>query len=130
MSEVFLHGGLEKSLHEAVMVKLGLSWRVQDVEDARAVGHLLRRAANREWKQPKRKKCVAVNKGERSWRPEESFHNRQEDVEFGVCPAGFRTCLTQYFLTVLPFLPFETVVYALCYCMLGVCGLCSHTFSF
>jgi hypothetical protein len=33
---------------------LKLPWRPQDVRDARAVGYLLRKAANREWKQPKR----------------------------------------------------------------------------
>ena len=38
----------------------------KDVRDARAVGYLLRKAANREWNQPKRKKFVAVNKDERS----------------------------------------------------------------
>jgi hypothetical protein len=31
------------------------------------MGYLLRKADNREWNQPKRKKCVAVNKAERSW---------------------------------------------------------------
>ena len=36
--------------------------------DFRAVRYLLRKTANREWNQPKRKKFVAVNKGERSWR--------------------------------------------------------------
>jgi hypothetical protein len=32
------------------------------------MGYLLRRAANREWKQPKKKSCVAINKAERRWR--------------------------------------------------------------
>ena len=35
-------------------IKLKLPWRPQDIRDARAVGYLLRKAANREWKQPKR----------------------------------------------------------------------------
>jgi hypothetical protein len=29
------------------------------------MGYLLRKAANREWKYPKREKCVAVNKADR-----------------------------------------------------------------
>ena len=37
----------------------------QDVRDARAVGYLLRKAANREWNQPRRKKFVVVNKDEK-----------------------------------------------------------------
>jgi hypothetical protein len=31
-------------------------------KNARAMGYLLRKAANREWNQPRRKKFVAVNK--------------------------------------------------------------------
>ena len=46
---------------EQVAVKFKLSWRPQDVRDARAMRYLLRNAANREWKQPRRKKFVAVN---------------------------------------------------------------------
>ena len=37
------------------------------------MGYLLKKAANKEWNQPEREKCVAVNKGERSWRSEEIF---------------------------------------------------------
>jgi hypothetical protein len=35
-------------------------------------------AVNREWKQPKREICVAVNKSERSWKSEEHFDIRHE----------------------------------------------------
>ena len=38
--------------------------QTQDVGDARAVSYLLRKAANRERKQPKRKKGVSVNTAE------------------------------------------------------------------
>ena len=48
---------------EAVTLKL--PWRPQDVRDARAMGYMLRKAANREWNQPRRKKFVAVNKDEK-----------------------------------------------------------------
>ena len=48
---------------EAVTLKL--PWRPKDVKDARAMGYLLRKAANREWNQPRRKKFVAVNKDEK-----------------------------------------------------------------
>jgi hypothetical protein len=48
---------------EAVTLKL--PWRPQDVRDARTMGYLLRKTANREWKQTRRKKFVAVNKDEK-----------------------------------------------------------------
>ena len=48
---------------EAVTLKL--PWSLQDVPDSRAVGYLLRKAANREWNQPRRKNFVAVNKDEK-----------------------------------------------------------------
>ena len=67
----------------------------------RAVGHLLRKAANREWNQPKRKKFVAVNRAERSWRSEGCFDVRHGDAEFGVGSAGFGLALIQCPLTVL-----------------------------
>jgi hypothetical protein len=69
--------------------KLKLPWRPQDVRDARAVGYLPRKAANREWNQPRRKKFVEVNKDKRSWRSEESFNIKHGDIGFGVCPADF-----------------------------------------
>lgn len=43
-----LNEGLEKTLGQAVKLYLGLSLRFQDVIDARAMGHLLRKVANRE----------------------------------------------------------------------------------
>ena len=76
-----------------------------------------------EWNQPQRKKYVAVNKAERSWRSEESFDIRHEDAEVGVCSAGFSFGLVQYFLTVLPSLHLRMVIYILCYYMLEVCDL-------
>ena len=48
---------------EAVSWKL--LWRLKDVKDARAMGYMLRKAANREWNQPRRKQFVAVNKDEK-----------------------------------------------------------------
>ena len=47
---------------EAVTLKL--PWRLNNVKDARAMGYTLRKAANREWNQPRRKQFVAVNKDE------------------------------------------------------------------
>jgi hypothetical protein len=44
---------------------LKLPWRLKDVKDARAMGHMLRKAANREWNQPRRKQFVEVNKDEK-----------------------------------------------------------------
>ena len=48
-------------------LKLKLPWRSQDVRDIKSKGYLLRKADNREGKQPKKKKCVVVIKAERSW---------------------------------------------------------------
>ena len=56
----------ERPLHEAVKVKPGLLQRPQDVGDERVLGHLPRKAVNRKWNQSMRKKCVAINKDERS----------------------------------------------------------------
>jgi hypothetical protein len=57
------------------------------------VSYLLRKAGNRKWNQPRRKKFVAVNKDEkRSWRSEDCFDTRHGDAESGVCPAGFLFC--------------------------------------
>ena len=50
---------------EQEAVTLKLSWRPQDDRDARAMGYLLRKAANREWNQPRRKNFVAVKKDEK-----------------------------------------------------------------
>jgi hypothetical protein len=48
---------------EAVTLKL--PWRLKDVKDARAMGYMLRKAANRKWNQPRRKQFVAINKNEK-----------------------------------------------------------------
>ena len=48
---------------EAVTLKL--PWRLKAVKDARAMGCMLRKAANREWNQPRRNQFVAVNKDEK-----------------------------------------------------------------
>ena len=50
---------------EQEAITLKLPWRPQDVQDTRAMGYLLRKAANREWNQPRRKQFVAVNKDEK-----------------------------------------------------------------
>jgi hypothetical protein len=48
------------------------------------MAYLPKRAANRVWNQPKREKCVIINKAERSWRSEESFDIRHGNAVFGV----------------------------------------------
>lgn len=45
LKRVSLNGDLERSLSEAVKLKLELPCRPQDVGDARAMGHLLRKPA-------------------------------------------------------------------------------------
>ena len=51
------------------------------------MGYLLRKSANREWNQSKRKKFVAVSKDERSW----TLDMEMKNLKF--------TPLVQYFLT-------------------------------
>jgi hypothetical protein len=54
-------------------VKLEFTWRLQDVGDSRVVEYLPRKAVCWVWEQDMRKKSVAINKAERSWRSEEQF---------------------------------------------------------
>ena len=98
MSRLSLHGGWERPLCEAVKARPGLPGSPQEVGDSRVMGSLLRRAANREYNQPKRKKCVAVNKSERSWRSEECFDIRHGDAEFETTHLIFGLALVQDFL--------------------------------
>ena len=57
------------------------------------MGYLPRKAANREWNEPKRRKCVAVNKAERSW----TSDMETQSLEF----VQLVFILIQYFLTLL-----------------------------
>ena len=68
------------------------------------------------WDQSKRKKCVAINKAERSWRADECFdiilRDEMQDLEFVLL--AFVLALVQDFLTMLSFQSFEMVKYFLC----------------
>ena len=90
------------------------------------MGYLTRREAHGKWNQPKRKKCVAVNKDVRSWRSAECFDIRHRDAEFGVCATSFQSCFGPVLPYCAPFLPFGTVVYVLYRHMLEVCDLLFH----
>lgn len=100
----------------SVKLKPGLSWRTQVVRDARVMGYLWRRAANREWKQPKTKECAAVSKAEQSWRSEGCFAIRHGDAEFSVS-------LYPVFSHYSPIPAFGIVIYSLCHYMLEICDL-------
>ena len=85
---------------EQEAVTLKLPWRPQD---ARAVGYLLRKAANRELNQRKRMKLLLTIRSanssqqeKKSWRSEECFDIIHGDAEFGVCTAGFLPCFGDY----------------------------------
>ena len=66
-----------------------MPWITQDVQDVRTVGYLLRKAANREWNQPKRKiKRVGNVK---------STFPSDVEMQFGVFPAGFWVCIGPVF---------------------------------
>ena len=59
--------------------------------------YLSRKSANREWKQPKSKNCVVVNKAEKSWRSEEHLDLKQRWCRVWVCQAGFLSCFGPVF---------------------------------
>ena len=119
---MFLHGGPERPLHEAVKVKSGLCWRPQEIADARVMGCLPRRIASRIWNQPReRERDVEINKAEGTWRPEEHFDIRHGDAEFGVCPASFQSCFALAFLGSVSFPPFwNGNVYSVPLCVGGM----------
>jgi hypothetical protein len=81
-------------------------WRLQNVGGDRVLRYLLRIAADQMWSQPKREKCVAVNKAERNWRSEEPFDIRHRDADIGVCTDGFQTCFAPIFPHCALFSPF------------------------
>lgn len=95
MSGMSLHGGLEWPLCEAVEVKPGLTWNLQDVGDARVVGRLLR-AADTEANQFKREVLHSTKlKGIGDLKRADIRHG---DAEYGVCLAGLQTCFSSVFL--------------------------------
>jgi hypothetical protein len=53
VSEVSLHGGLERPLCEDIKVKPRLPWRPQDVRNVKAMEYLMKKHANRKWNQPR-----------------------------------------------------------------------------
>ena len=52
--------GSQTLKQEAVTLKL--PWRPQDFQDARAIGYLLRNAANREWTQARKRSSLQSTK--------------------------------------------------------------------
>ena len=73
---------------------LKLPWKAQDVKDATAMGYLLRKAANRKWNQPRRKKFVGVSKdGKGTGDQKTALTSDMEMSEFGVCSA---VCLSSF----------------------------------
>ena len=62
VSGMTLNGGLERTLCEAVKLKSGLSWRLKDVGDDRAMGYLQRRAANRDGTSPRERAMLQSTK--------------------------------------------------------------------
>ena len=73
-----------------------LPWRSQDVRDARDVSYLLKKAANREWNQLKRKKFVTDNKCEKGVGDLKIVLTSDIEIQFSVCPATFLPCFGDY----------------------------------
>jgi hypothetical protein len=81
--------------HEAVT--LNLPRRSQNVQEARAAGYQLTKAANSEWNQPRKKNFVAVEKEEKGVEDLKTcFDIRSGDAEFRVCPACLLSCCGHY----------------------------------
>lgn len=72
-------------------------WRCQ------SRGSLPRKAANREWKQPKRRKCVAVSKAERTERAKSPLISNMETQSLEFALLGFGLALVQHVLTTISF---------------------------
>ena len=66
---------------------------------------LPRKAANREWEQPKRRKSAAVNKAERTGRAKSPLISDMEMQSLEFALLGFSLGLVQHFLTTPSFLP-------------------------
>lgn len=123
MPGVCLDGSPKRSLCEAVKVKLGWYWRLQDVGDARESwdtwwGKLWVKCGT-----SLREKCVGVNKAERKWISEKCFDitHEMQSLEFAL--HIFWPCSDPVFPTMIPFFPFRLVMYTLCYYMFEVWDL-------
>ena len=79
---------------EAVSWKL--PWRLKDVKDARAMGHMLRKAANGVETAPGESSLLQSTKMKKEWKSEDCFDISLGDAEFGVCPACFLPCFGDY----------------------------------
>ena len=79
---------------EQEAVNLKLPWSPQDDRDVKTVGYLPRKAANRKWNQPRRKKFVGVSKdGKGTGDQKTALTSDMEMSEFGVCSA---VCLSSF----------------------------------
>lgn len=95
-------------------VKDCLPWRPQEVEDARGMGHLQRKATNRKWNPPKRKKGVTVNKAEEVEYLASILKLDMEIHDLEFVQLNFVLTLVQYFLSMLLSLCFGMVMYISC----------------
>jgi hypothetical protein len=78
-----------------------LPWIPHSDEDAEVMGYLPRKAANKKWNQPKRKKFVAVNKDEsiRNLQSSLALDMEMQSLEFTYMV--FCQALVQHFLTMI-----------------------------
>lgn len=77
------------------------------------MGYLAGGAANMVWNQPKTGKCFTINKGERVGDMKRNFVPDTEMNNLNFAMMVFDHSSIQYFLTFLPFLPFEMLLYIL-----------------
>lgn len=98
-------------------VKPGFHWRSQDVGHARAVGYLLRTAADRVWKREKLQSANLEGVGGMKSHLIDTL-----DSEFEVCPAVFQPCCGPVFLPYAPIPSFWKGNVSFCDCMLEVCN--------
>jgi hypothetical protein len=93
---------LETAICKAIVVKLRLQWRPQEVEDVKNVEYLPSKASGSEQNQPKKEAmCDATikNMGMGLYKPfgshimrHSALDARQRAAEFNVCPAGLQSC--------------------------------------
>ena len=97
MAGMFLYGGPEKPLQEAVKVK---TYCFADPTES----------SRHNVESDRKRECIAVNKAKWGWGSKECLDISQGDVQVVVCQAVFQSCFGLVFSHP-PFLPFGMIMY-------------------
>jgi hypothetical protein len=82
----------ERLLCKTVKVRPRFLWKHPRCWRCQSIGYLPKKAANREWNQPKRKKRKNKRVGYLK-----RILTLYMEMQFGVCPAGFQACFDPVF---------------------------------